>query len=1006
MEDRRLIEEHFPLKQASLDSVHEKNVRHGHISTLHIWPARRPLAASRAALISTLLRDPGTEAGRKALADRMGGTVRKETKKKKLPDGSEELQEKEETRGGILHWGRENDDLDYFRQAILEAYEGRAPRVLDPFSGGGAIPLEAMRLGCEVTAVDINPVAWFLLKCTLEYPQRLAGKNLPLPDFALQDRKFMRDFLLAQGLKPVDLTNALHVLGLAESGAAQPGQMAFSEMPVPSFSTQGDLAWQVRSWGSWVLRQARADLASFYPVVDQKPTVAYLWARTVACKNCRATLPLLKTRWLCKKDRKRVALGMQLDPARTGVIFSILLDVPPPTGSAAQKREAERAIGGGTMSSSGAKCPCCGTLMKMDEIRREGLAGRLGMIMTAVVVDGEKGKEYRLPTEEEVCLAREAEQGIERVFAELPFGVPKEPLPGKEALGFRVPLYGFDQWYKLFTPRQLLAIGIFVKYTRAVCDVMRQVGYGEEWVEAVSGYLALSLDRMLDRLSTGATWDNTRDGMSHVFHRFALPIVWDFGEANPFSDAGGGYIQQIDWTTRYAEHALKALLGSPNPHVLRQSATLEHGTGYDAIVTDPPYSDLMDFFYVWLRRTLHGLTPEIDGVFAQPLTPKWDHEANDGELIDDASRFGGNKAKSKANYENGMARVFQGCCQALVPNGRLVIVFAHKHPDAWETLVSAIIRAGFVVDGSWPIQTEMGNRTRALASAALSSSVWLVCKKRPATARPGWDTGVLAEMRANISVQLDRFWDAGIRGPDFVWAATGPALEAYSKYPVVRKTQKAQDAHPGDELLKVGEFLQAVRRMVADYMVGRVFSRSGGDVSGLDDVTTYYLLHRFDFKLASVPSGPCILYATSCGLSDSALTGTYDLLERSGGRAVDEDEDDEGGEGDDETGSGSSLRLKVWNQRKRPNLGLSTAAVPIPPLIDQVHRLMRLWEAGELGQINAYLDERGIHGNPLFTQLLQALAEMAPLHSVERSRLDNISKHIKYRNASPAERLF
>ena len=176
----------------------------------------------------------------------------------------------------------------------------------------------------------------------------------------------------------------------------------------------------------------------------------------------------------------------------------------------------------------------------------------------------------------------------------------------------------------------------------------------------------------------------------------------------------------------------------------------------------------MDFFYVWLRRSLHGLSTEIDAAFYHPLSPKWDHESNDGELIDEASRFGGDKQKSKANYEDGMARVFQACYKSLNPDGRLVLVFAHKHPDAWETLVSALIRAGFVVDGSWPIQTEMGNRTRALSSAALASSVWLVCKKRPENARPGWDNLVLEEMQKNIIQSLRNFWDAGIRGPDFV----------------------------------------------------------------------------------------------------------------------------------------------------------------------------------------------------------------------------------------------
>src|SRR5712692_2542307 len=197
-EERRLIEVAFPLKQTSLASVHEKNVRHGHISTLHIWPARRPLAASRAALIATLLPDPGNEEERKHMLERLGGRLVTRVKSKKLPDGRIEEQTSEETEGGILHWGRESSaDLDWFREKIRAAYSGRAPKVLDPFAGGGAIPLEAMRLGCDATAIDINPVAWFILKCTLEYPQKLAGQHRPLPAFILENEEFMTAFYKA-----------------------------------------------------------------------------------------------------------------------------------------------------------------------------------------------------------------------------------------------------------------------------------------------------------------------------------------------------------------------------------------------------------------------------------------------------------------------------------------------------------------------------------------------------------------------------------------------------------------------------------------------------------------------------------------------------------------------------------------------------------------------------------------------------------------------------------------
>jgi hypothetical protein len=412
----------------------------------------------------------------------------------------------------------------------------------------------------------------------------------------------------------------------------------------------------------------------------------------------------------------------------------------------------------------------------------------------------------------------------------------------------------------------------------------------------------------------------------------------------------------------------------------------------------------MDFFYLWIRRVIYGLNDSYDKAFAEPLSPKWDSEKKDGELIDDSSRNYGDAVKSKQAYEDGMASVFRNCHKSLVPDGRLVIVFAHKDPDAWETLVSAIIKSGFIVDGSWPIQTEMGNRTRSQSSAALSSSVWLICKKRNPVTRPGWDNKVLEDMRANITSRLRDFWDAGIRGPDFVWAATGPAMEAYSQYPVVKKANQ-----PG-EVMTVSEFLNHMRRMVVDFVVGRVLSSAGvEEVSGLDSVTTYYLLHRHDFKMEDAPAGPCILYAVSCGLSDKDLADRYNLLARRGGKEQEEPDDDE--EGAESEGTGSSFRLKAWNQRTHPNMGYDPQAdssieklplfpdmehVARPareiPLIDQIHRLMHLWKSGDVSRVNEYLDLRGLRRNTLFHQLLQALIELSA--NEERSLLESISNHL------------
>lgn len=1135
MTDKRLIEVAFPLKQASIDSVHEKNVRHGHISTLHIWPARRPLAACRAALIATLLPDPGTPEARKALCEKIGGKVVKVVKRKKLPSGKVEDKVVEETVGGILHWGRETEnkaDVDWFREEIRKAYGGRAPKVLDPFAGGGAIPLEAMRLGCEVTAIDINPVAWFILKCTLEYPQKLAGQKRRLPDFALRDAAFMEEFFKAHGFKKAQIRTFLKHLGLGEDDAPPlPGMGGVAGGEIDPSFLEADLAWHVRAWGRWVLAESRKELAQFYPTyadfqpledveewrekhpklvqamrlvpltedgtpdIDAlneevlkeafakdkkfsgkdaesrkhrkevtemffkqksnprwvaKPTVAYLWARTVRCKNCRATIPLLKTRWLAKKDRKRVLLAMEPNTDKSGVVFGVESNVPSIGGNNAQKREHDRKLGAGTMSRAGAWCPCCGkpgtVAMEMEDVRQEGVNGRIGAMMTAVVVDGVGGKEYRLPTRDELEAAAAAAAHINRIFEEIPFGIPDESTPKGGGTGagraFSVQGYGMMRWRDLFTARQLVALGTVAGATRHVAEAMQGDKYSREWGENVVGFLALMLDRLSNQTSALSRWNQGGEKIEGTFARFALPILWDFADTNPLADTSGAYMSAVEWVSLAVSHLLGATLYAPSPHPTCRSAIESlNGASFDVVVTDPPYydaipySDLMDYFYIWLRRSIGDSNDTFRSAFHEPLSPKWDHAKNDGELIDDSSRHGNDAEKSKAVYEDGMARAFVAASKALTPEGRLVIVFANKQPNAWETLVSAIIKAGFVVDGSWPIQTEMGTRQRALTSAALASSVWLVCRKRPDAARPGWDNTVTGEMRSRIGEQLRAFWDAGIRGPDFVWAATGPAMEAYSKHPFVKKADK-----PG-ETMSVSEFLRAVRRIVVDFVVGRVLSEATGTetdaetAATLDDVTTYYLLHRHDFGMDDAPAGACILYAVSCNLSENDLADKYDLLVRSGG--VDKDDDGEAdagdadAEGEAEEGSGSTFKLKAWKQRKRPGMGVDplaeatrsrrlreeaqprlfegTAPVEVPttpkmmPLIDQVHRLMHLWKAGDVTKVDLYLEDRGLRRSELFKQLLQALIELSPEASEERSVLESISNHVQARGISRKE---
>ena len=1052
----RLIERAFPLNQVSLDSVHEKNVRHGHISTLHVWPARRPLAASRAALLATLLPDPGDTEERRELLDRMAGRIEKVPNS--AGDGTQEA-----TRGGILHWGRESTydgqaELARFREEIRAAYGGRAPRVLDPFAGGGAIPLEAMRLGCEAVAADLNPVAWFLLRCTLHYPQQLAGQSRPLPPFALRERDYAEAFLKARGVTgKTALRDGLARLGHGHGGstAAEPGLDFETDAP----PCDADFAWHLRAWGRRVLARVRRDLAARYPVYAEfepvrrkgrrrnlrpeppyqprpvhllppdsqgavstaalnaefdsfyleeetnprwiaKPPVAYLWARTVRCSGCRAEIPLLKTRWLCKKPTKRVLLTLHTGTAETGVTFGVEQDVPEGSGGAAQKREHDRKLGAGTMSASGVTCPRCGVIATTRDIRTEGRAGRLGERMTAVIVEGQRGKEYRLPTEVELQSAAVTEEELGDLYSEIPFGLPDEPIspqrPSPNSRGASgLPRYGFDTWRQLFTNRQLMTLATFIREIRRCRDDME--GYSETWQEAAIIYLSCVISKLTDYSSSICSWHVGRELITHTFARFALPMVWDYCEVNPLSETSGGFAAMLEWVVRCVDHATSAMVDAPPPTIHIRSAIDLRAGAVDLVCTDPPYydaipySDLIDFFHVWLRRVLHGVSSEIDASFAGPLGPKWDHERNDGELVDQPGRFDLDGSASRSAYEDGMFRVFRNCQSALRDDGRLVLVFANKQPEAWETLVSALIRAGFVVDASWPIQTEMQNKVAG--GARLSASIWLVCRKRPAAARPGWDGNVLTEMQDNITERLRGFWDAGIRGPDFVWAATGPALEAFSRHPVV----KCADS-PG-QVLTVAAFLRRVRRMVVGFVVSRLLNRDGAAAGDLDDLSTYYLLHRNDFGLAAAPAGACILYALSCNLSDADLAGRLDLLLRGGRSAPTADEADSA-----EEVSGSEARLKPWHRRKGRGLGEPADDGIPPPLIDCIHKVMQLWKTGEQSRVDGYLETRGLWRHELFARVVQAVIELAERGTDERATLESLQNHLQSHTGTPGPR--
>ncbi len=946
MTDRRLIEESFPLKEVSEHSKHEKNVRHGHISTLHIWPARRPLAASRAAIIAALMPDPGDEEGRAELNKKIAS---------------------------ITKWGTENGPaLDYFRKEIRKAYGGRAPRVLDMFAGGGAIPLEAMRLGCDVTAIDYNPVAWFILKCTLEFPQRLAGKTWPLPSDEL---RVSSDEFEEENDEWDDEDDGQRTTDHRRRSAVG-GQMAL--LPADDTPTEGDLADHVRYWGHWVLERAREELAPYYPTVDGRPTVAYLWARTVPCPDpaCGATVPLLKTLWLSKKAEKTLpdtpenrARPDFLRVTKTKNTSRVVINgrralrlVPPPRGQGGPVRfeiwtpGPEDEVGVGTMAGARTSCPSCGISITPEYLKACGYSNTLGQQITVVVIDNGESKDYRLPDNVDLEAVAKTKDLYKPIFQEIPFGLPTE-MQEKNPRTFIVQLYGMNYWVDIYTSRQLVALGIFLRCTRQAIDKINAYGYNDEWAQGIHAYLAAAFSKLADYCSTICVWELQGEEVKHTFQRYALPMTWDFAECNPIAEVDRYYLGGLNSIVRVLRR-----MGQPgywadgvSSSVINSSAINRVDGTFDAIITDPPYynaipyADISDYFYVWLRRILF---PGYSSHFQEHLTMKG------GELALRLPHVDLPEEHTPEWYEDQMAIAFRRAWEALRDSGHLVIVFAHKDPTAWETLVAAMIVAGFTVTASWPIDTEMRGGVRNLNRASLSSSIWLVCRKRPAGAGTGRYRAVRRAMEERVTERLRTFWDMGLSGPDFVWAAVGPALESYSAYDEVRRLDGS--------LFTVGEFLKEVRRLVADFALGLILH--GQSTEGLDEWTRYYLIHRANFGLDDAPVGECILLSQGYGLDLNELRGDRGYI-----RAA----------------QGSAVRLAKWDERRRADLGEPHPAGGLP-LIDVLHRLMALWVAGDTAALNAYAAGKGLRQNELFWAVAQAILEMAPAGSKERTTLEAV----------------
>jgi putative DNA methylase len=625
-----LIETAFPLQKVSAESVREKNIRHGHISTLHIYWARRPLAASRASILAALLPDdPATRHEHLKLIEQLAPWE-------------------------VVANGGSPSLLQRARALIREAFGGRAPRVLDPFAGGGSIPLEAMRLGCETYALDYNPVAVLLNRCILEYPTRFGAPDsvpsVPLP--------------------PRDDSTPSPLL---------------EDAP-----TRSPLLLAVQAWGDWVLRQAQkggahggAPLQDFYPPdPDGSIPVGYIWARTVPCQNptCGAEIPLMRQTWLAKKDYKQVALKIVPDHAHKRVEFEIVGqagDVGAHGGAPSVGHGGAPSVGHGgapslgfdpergTVARANVECPLCGSVIDDKTTRRLFQEGKAGQRMVAVVLHHpqQAGKRYRLATERDMDAYRAAEQELLRVCARLreEWGmepVPDEPLPPLETLGFRVQRYGLTRWGDLFNARQQLALVTFADLVRRAHAQMLAQGADPDFAKAVATYLALVVSKVADYCNVLCQWRNNLETVGHAFSRQALPMLWDYVEGNPVTGASGTAEGGLEWIVNSIVHLSSIPQCGEFADIIHGSATdLPWGDDFfDAVITDPPYydnvpyADLSDFFYVWLKRTVGHLHPDL---FATPLTPK------SQEMVADASKVGGDMQKAQERFESMLLQSFR-----------------------------------------------------------------------------------------------------------------------------------------------------------------------------------------------------------------------------------------------------------------------------------------------------------------------------------------------------------
>jgi len=854
---RRLFEEFFPIKKIGVNSKKEDNIKKSHIRSIHKWWARRPLSASRSTIFASLI----------------------DYDSKNIPH---ELLDK-------MSKFENSDDpsiLKTVKQKILKNNDNKIPKILDPFSGGGAIPLESLRLGCDTYAGDYNPVSVLIQYCTLMFPNTFKTQK----------------------------------------------------------GTTSSLFLEIEKWGNWVYSNVKNELKDVFPKEKEHNLDGYLWTKTITCQNpnCKAEIPLFKTFWLSQSK------GIAFLPKSKNKKISWKI-IGPTYDNFPQDFDPKK----GNISAS-VRCFSCQTTMEKSEIRKLYQEKKFSEKIAFAFLSDSNGrnKKYRIATKNDQETFENCEKLLGEKIKKLREKWTIDPIPFEETpegkgrgaeRAFSLRNYGQNTWGDIFNFRQKLVLITFTEFIQKAFEDMIKNGYSHESAKIITTYLALNLNNLARIQSTLTRYRSDTGAFEKVFSQSAIEMVHDYGEVNPFKDKSE-WNRGLVSISSAVEHCSKIKNSSIHVELCSSTELSYEDNFFDAVITDPPYYDnipysyLSDFFYVWLKRSIGFLYPEL---FSTPLTPK-------SKEIVVYSNVEGGFEQGKIFFENMLGKSFIQIHRVLKKNGIAVIVYAHKSTEGWEKLISSILDSGLTVTASWPVRTELSGRRRSIKAASLASSIYMVTRKWEKIPI-GFYRDVKKDLKSYLQKKLDQLWDEGIIGADFFISSIGSAIEVFGKY------EKVVDDN--DDKISIEKLLNDTRKIVTNYAINKVIK--GEFSEEISQMTRFYILWRWAYGEAKVPYGEALKMSQSIGI---------DL--------------------DHEYNKGFIVKdkefIKILSSDERLNENLDESI----ELIDILHYILQLWKNESRDVVEKFLEEKGYKNNDIFNRVAKAISESLPLESTERKWID------------------